>query len=81
MSKIGVELDKLREDIDRLKSRKSTRKEEIKLLELGVQEHDLESRYRRASNERDYYKRKLDESNTQLKEMEEKPYLKKLLGM
>ena len=81
MSKIGVELDRLREEIDRLKHVKSTRKEEIQLLELGIQEHDLEEKHRKAGIERDLLKRDLEESKKELKEMEEKPYLKRLLGM
>ena len=81
ISKIGAELDRLREDIDRIKTVKSTRKEEIKLLELSVQEHDLEERYRKAAVERELFNKELGESKNQLKEMEEKPYLKKLLGM
>ncbi|MFC1883888.1 hypothetical protein ACFL2O_03860 [Thermodesulfobacteriota bacterium] len=79
ISGFDAKLKLIREDIARLKQIKSTREDEIKLIDLNVKEHELADERRKAIVEKDMLESELKASEDKLKEMNEKPYLMKLL--
>jgi hypothetical protein len=81
ISKLDEKIKLLREDIARLDQLKATRKDEIKLIDLNIKEHELTDERRNAFVEKDLLESELSESESKLKEMNEKPYIMKLLGL
>ena len=81
ISRVEGKLKLLREDIARLNQLKQTRKDEIKLIDLNIKEHELADEHRNAVVEMDLLNGELKESQEKQKEMDEKSFFMKLLGL